>query len=507
MNQAKSVAVYCRVSTKAQAEDGTSLDSQEKACRRLAGEKSRAVEKVFKEDWPGDTLDRPLLRQLRDQLKQGMYSAVICHATDRLARKPVHLAIIAEECEKAGAELLFVTEPLDNSAEGQLIRYVKGYAAEIEREKIRERTMRGKQARAEKGMLPHGTGKGTYGYHYDPETGRRSVVEAEAEVVRQIFNLCAVGTSCHSIAVTLNRESVLAFGGGKWHPRTVNRMLTNSSYKGVTIFGQTRRVSLGGRKYKIVPTDAKQRVEIRDATPPIVSAELWSQAQKVLSQPRRHPTLAGRKYLLTGYGQCECGAPLVGTCLNKVNRYYRCRATWPTSVKPKSCDAPYVRAEEMEEQVWKTIVSILKHPDVVMEEIRRRQGETSVLDDEIERVQHGVRRLGDQERRLVRLYTLGEIDDGFIKKEMEQIKRQRAELEAEQVKLEKQKLQLANLGKLSAQVREFCARASAKLNGFSFEDKRMALRSLQVRIVVGKAGVKLFGAIPSFNATTARTWA
>ncbi|MBI2165440.1 MAG: hypothetical protein HYU29_03430 [Chloroflexi bacterium] len=80
-------------------------------------------------------------------------------------------------------------------------------------------------------------------------------------------------------------------------------------------------------------------------------------------------------------------------------------------------------------------------------------------------------------------------------------------MEVKQVRLEKQKLQLATLGQLSDQVREFCARASAKLNGFSFEDKHMALSALQVRVVVGKAGVKLFGVIPDSNATTARTWA
>ena len=37
------------------------------------------------------------------------------YATDRLARDPIHLAIIAEECDRAGAELIFVSEPLDAS--------------------------------------------------------------------------------------------------------------------------------------------------------------------------------------------------------------------------------------------------------------------------------------------------------------------------------------------------------------------------------------------------------
>ena len=89
-------------------------------------------------------------------MKRGFYVAVVCQSHDRLPRKPVHLAIIAGECEKAQTELVIVTEPLDTSPEGQLIAYVKRYAAELERGKIRERTMRGKQSRAVKGMLPQG---------------------------------------------------------------------------------------------------------------------------------------------------------------------------------------------------------------------------------------------------------------------------------------------------------------------------------------------------------------
>ncbi|MBF8267450.1 MAG: Resolvase, N-terminal domain [Dehalococcoidia bacterium] len=505
MQQVASAVIYCRVSTKAQAEEGTSLESQERACRKLAQEKGFVVGKVFKEDWPGDTLDRPMLRQLRDQLKQGVYAALICHATDRLARKPVHLAIVAEDCDKAGAFLFFGTEPLDNSPEGQLIRYVKGYAAEIEREKIRERTMRGKQSRAAKGMLPQGTGKGIFGYRYHPDTGKRSVSDVEAEVVRQIYTHCIEGTSCHSIAVRLNQENIPTFLSNKWHPLTVKRILTNACYKGVTTFGQTKRLSLGGKKYKIVAADPKSWTEIHDVTPAIVSTETWQRAQAALATPRRHIEVQHRKYLLTSFVQCECGAPLIGSFLNKSTRYYRCRATWPTSVRPRSCDAPYVRADQLEEHVWKSITHILEHPDLVIEEVKRRQGETSVLDQEIVRLRTGLKRIADQERRLVRLFSLGEIDESLIQKETDSIKSQRTELEAELFKLEKQRLQIQSLTEVGAQVRGFCSKVAGKLDSLSFDDKRLALKALQIKTVVGLSGVKLFGLIPSFNATTERT--
>jgi site-specific DNA recombinase len=177
-NQA--AAVFCRVSTKRQAEEGTSLQSQEVACRQLAQERGCSVVTVFLEDYPGTELQRPFLDELRAGIKQGQWKAVFCYATDRLSRSPVHLALIAEECDKAGVTLAFVTEPLDTSPEGQLLTFVRGWAAQFEREKIKDRTQRGTAVRATQGKMPRGTGIGIYGYRYDPGTGKRYVNEDEA---------------------------------------------------------------------------------------------------------------------------------------------------------------------------------------------------------------------------------------------------------------------------------------------------------------------------------------
>ncbi|GAJ07117.1 unnamed protein product, partial [marine sediment metagenome] len=140
-------AIYCRVSTEEQEREGTSLESQREACLEKAHELGYEVPRdyLYSEAWTGTDTDRPKLNKLREDIKQQAINTLICYSTDRLARNPIHIAIIAEECQKKDIELIFVSEPLDNSPEGQLIRYVKGYAAQIEHEKIRERTMRGKK--------------------------------------------------------------------------------------------------------------------------------------------------------------------------------------------------------------------------------------------------------------------------------------------------------------------------------------------------------------------------
>lgn len=249
MSAPKRIAIYCRVSTRGQEEEGTSLASQEEACRRYAAMHGYTVaeEHVSHEVYTGTELwDRPWLTTLREAVRARQVDILVAYATDRLARDPIHLAILAEECERSRVALAFVTEPLDASPEGALIRYVKGYAARIEHEKIRERTLRGKRARAEAGQL-HNHGSDLYGYRRDKETRTRSIDEAEAAVVRQIFRWCAEeGATLREVARRLNEAGTPPPSAGKlsfddpertprWGKSMVQRLLKNPAYKGETI--------------------------------------------------------------------------------------------------------------------------------------------------------------------------------------------------------------------------------------------------------------------------------
>jgi site-specific DNA recombinase len=192
--------VYCRVSTQKQEDEGTSLDSQASACVEYAEKLGYNVARVTKEVYSGAELfDRPLLSRDRADIRARAFHAVIVYAIDRLSRDIAHLAILSDEIERAGAKLIFVTEDLDNSPEGKLMQSVKGYVAEVERQKIKERTLRGKLGRLQAGKI-HGVGPELYGYRRDKERGVRVVYEPEARIVQQIFHWIGV-ESAGSITV------------------------------------------------------------------------------------------------------------------------------------------------------------------------------------------------------------------------------------------------------------------------------------------------------------------
>jgi len=425
---------------------------------------------------------------------------------DRLARNPIHLAIVAEECQKNGVELLFVTEPLDNSPEGQPIRYVKGFAAQIEREKIRERTLRGKHMRAAQGKLPQGTGRGAYGYSYDPSTGKRVIVESEAEQVRRIFKLCIEGHSFHGIATMLNKEGIPAFGGGRWHPLTIRRMVTNPIYAGLTYYGKTKRIPLGGKRRKLENKDASEWILIQGATPAIISMEEFKAAQEAIKLPKRINASPNNTYFLRGHIYCSyCGTRLTGSTLQRRYRYYYCRKTRPDYAFPERCEARYIKADPLESDVWEQVCRILEQPEVVLAELRRRKEKAvPFLDRDIAKVQQEIRSTNDQERRLVRLYQYGQIDDEFILKQVSQLKQKRENLENELARLQQQKASIHEIERAEEKVLEYCYRVRRNLRTLNFEEKRHLLDALSIKVIVYKDKVELQGAIPSY-VTTART--
>ena len=173
----KRCVVYSRVSTDAQEREGTSLDTQERACLEYAAAQGWTVVERVSDTASGFTLDRLGIDRVRELARAGGCDVVLTYALDRLSRKQTHIAILVDEMEGLAVRLEFVTEKFEDTATGQLLRSVKAFAAEFEREKIAERTMRGKAERARSGRLPQGTGRGIFGYRYSSDTGRRVIDE------------------------------------------------------------------------------------------------------------------------------------------------------------------------------------------------------------------------------------------------------------------------------------------------------------------------------------------
>ena len=224
--------VYSRVSTDAQEKDGTSLDTQERACKEYAQAKGFGVVENIRDTASGFTLERTGIERVRQLLRQGALDFLVVYAVDRLSRNQNHIGVLFDEVEQAGAKLEFVTEKFEDTAIGRFILAARAFIGEVEREKIAERTMRGKLERARSGRIPQGMGKGTYGYRYNKQSGLRDVDEFQATVVRRIFRRYVETQSFSKVCNELTEAGIQSFSGGQWYPLTIRRILNNESYGG-----------------------------------------------------------------------------------------------------------------------------------------------------------------------------------------------------------------------------------------------------------------------------------
>lgn len=289
--------VYCRVSTDAQERDGTSLETQERACIEYCKTLGWSVARRIHDAASGYSLERPGIEEVRRLLRLGEVDVVVAYAVDRLSRNQNHIGVLFDEAQNANVRLDFVTEKFEDTAIGRFILAARAFIAEVEREKISERTMRGKAERARSGRIPQGTGKGCYGYRYDVPTGRRDIDPVQGPTVQRIFREFCANASCHGIARDLTREGIPAMGGGNWHPLTVRRILENETYTGRTLYRRLQVTTIrdsrtGKKRRRVVERDPSEWIEITDATPPLVSRQQFDEVQAILQDPERR--LRGR---------------------------------------------------------------------------------------------------------------------------------------------------------------------------------------------------------------------
>jgi site-specific DNA recombinase len=491
------VDLYLRVSTRLQREEGTSLASQERACRELAQRLGLAVACVHAEDFPGDTLDRPLFERLRERIRAGQTHGVIVYDPDRLARSPILQAVAEMEFDRQKVSLHYVTEPSADSPEAQLVRYIKGYAAQIERLQIRERTMRGRKERALRGMLPTGGG-GLYGYRYNRETGRREIDEDEAVIVRMIYRwVVEEDASLFKIIWRLREMGIPSPGGSAlWSQSTVQRLIKNEAYKGVTYSNKYQAVE-PLRRFIDHPKRRNSRMVLRDpsewipqpgVTPALVDPPTWEHAQRTLHS---HLVISKRnskhEYLLKGRIYCGiCGHRMYGTPTAKGLHAYRCH--WRRKeVTLTPCDNRLIGAEKLDREVWAALKAVLLQPEIILAEVtRRRDQDHDPTPERLADVETRIRKLRRQEENLVRHLGDDDLDQEPIVKQLKLLKKEREGFEAEKTRLEEQRRRLGDWGDLESQVRHFCERAAANIEEFTYQDKLDALEAVEVKVYVDR---------------------
>ena len=493
------VAIYCRVSTEDQEREGTSLQSQLKACQDKAQELGYETKPDYtiQETYSGLSLDRPKLDQLRQWVRDKEVDAVVAYTLDRLSRDPVHFIILQEEMEKAGVEIILVTETLDSSDMGRLIVYIKGFAAKLEVEKIKERTMRGKRERIKNGKLP--TGRGVlYGYDYDKERGI-NVANSDLETVKMIGHwLIEEGIFLNGACRRLMEKGILApKGGTRWSRGTVGRIMRNTTYAGKSYAGKTRM-----EDKKRVSCSEAGHVLIHDAVD--CTAFTWEEWELIQRQLDRNRELSPRNqklsYLLSGRLFCKsCGRKYYGVPVHG-KPYYRCSGR-VRLLSDKRCTSKTINARKLDEAVWAEVAKALENPRTILaglEQLKDGMNQEGFLGEELDRIAKRLKALDKEQEQLLQWAMKGFPEDTVVK-ENEKINRERTNLQRELMETEK-KLEQARESHIDLEkVEEFCKIASQNLADFGHAEKKLALETLKIKVWIDGDTPRLEGVLPVPN--------
>lgn len=215
--------LYARVSTTMQANEGISLDIQERDLRRAAELHGfTKVELVPEIARSGKNITgRPALRESLRRLENKEADALFVTRIDRLARSTQDFLYIVDHSERHKWRLVLLDLNLDTSSySSRFVVTIMGALAEMERAIIAERQKDVHRDRREKGLV------------WGVDLGPKPMLPND--VVDQIFTWRESGLSMWKIADRLNKaETPTAYGSGhKWYASTIKYVLENYKKKG-----------------------------------------------------------------------------------------------------------------------------------------------------------------------------------------------------------------------------------------------------------------------------------
>lgn len=322
------------------------LERHRKQLLELAKKEQHNILDIYEEVVSGENLiDRPQAQQMLKLVENGHCDAVLVMDMDRLGRGDMFdMGMIYRAFQYSETLIVTPTEVIDPTSDGaELLFGVKSILSREELKGITKRLQRGRHISASEGKSI--SKKPPYGYirdenlklHPDPET---------AWVVQHIFERIAEGAGRQLVAQELDEMGVVApRGEGPWSPSTISAIIKNEVYIGHIIWGKIKYLKRGGGKYtrKKVPPDQWHRHN--NAHEPLVSEELFKEANLAHSGRWRPPTRKANELTnpLAGILVCELCGHAMRYFPRKDRPTDNMRCVWPgCRGKQRGCSFTYI---------------------------------------------------------------------------------------------------------------------------------------------------------------------
>jgi DNA invertase Pin-like site-specific DNA recombinase len=316
------VAAYARDSTAEQ--DKVSIAAQIANVEALCGREGFTIVARFQDEARQGSDDRrPGYRSLLVGLERGDFDGIVADETSRITRNQAELHRLVAEF-RYREQFLATADGIDTRSEtSEIVLSVRAAIDAMESKRIGYRVFRSNKERHKNG---YASGGKTFGYSSiaDGDYRRRIVNDAEAEIVKEIFERYADGESAKAIAHDLNRRRVPSPGASwnhpdqvaGWSPLTVcgaatkhDGIVRNTIYVGRVAWNKRAGKRVPGTGRRVQRKRAQSEWIVRDdQSLRIVSDELWDRVQARLSARKTQQPKGGKpaRYMLSGLLKCAC---------------------------------------------------------------------------------------------------------------------------------------------------------------------------------------------------------
>ena len=411
--------IYVRVSTDDQRNNGYSIDLQLRMIKEYCEKNDYSIVDVYNDaGYSGKDLMRPEMQRLLADIKSKKIDKLIAIKVDRLTRNNYDGFWLLNYCEEHDVKIELILEPYDvSTANGEMIFGMNLVFGQRERKEIGARTKRAMEEMALEKIHPS---KAPYGYIRNKETGHLEIEPIEAQVVKEIFELCKQGNSTRNIA-TIMKDNNAYLKQGKWASDRVYKILTNSIYIGIFEYGKYKRKS-------------QDILRVENYCEPIIDETTWNATRNVLVK-NKHSNYGEYIHLFSGLVKC----PICGNIMSssesfkypngKLKVYYHLRC------KNHNCKGfgLHYNTEKIESKIKRILEELTIFILSIDNEIITCK---STKSNDIKEIEKAIEKLKLQEKKLVDLYLSSNLDvetinykNDVIKKEIDKLNKKKISLD------------------------------------------------------------------------------
>lgn len=256
------------------------------------------------------TLKRDNFHQMIKDAEEDKFDLIITKEISRFARNTLDSITYTRKLLSAGVGVFFQNDNINTLFNDSELRLaIMSSIAQDELRKMSERIKFGHKESIKKNTV---LGNSRI-FGYAKENKRLVIDEAEAAMVKDIFELYATGTySLKQLENILWDKGYKNRNGNKIAHNTLSNIISNPKYKGYYVGHKVEIVDMFTKKQKFLPPEewVMFKDESGDIVPAIVSEELWEQANNVLQKRSNDVKLRQNKYnhnnILTGKMYCAC---------------------------------------------------------------------------------------------------------------------------------------------------------------------------------------------------------